>query len=175
MRLYVAENIRVRISSKKPVELVVPGTDDLRERLSLLLTCDAMLQYRVGGWNRTAYEEYRLASITGIRVVTTKQDIGEIVNFSTIITQIASLMGIRRELLLSPTRRRNVVDARRIIAAYLRQNARLSLSRIGNLIDRDHTDVLYLLKSHNSLMDTDRSYRNLYDGIVDQLSLQVNS
>ena len=50
------------------------------------------------------------------------------------------------------------VDCRRIVAAHLRTRG-FSLKQIGIELNRHHTTVLYLLRSHEQLLESDANYR----------------
>lgn len=50
------------------------------------------------------------------------------------------------------------VDCRRIVAAHLHERG-FSLNQIGIELNRHHTTVLHLLRSHKQLLESDDAYR----------------
>ena len=61
------------------------------------------------------------------------------------IEQIASAAGVTVDQVRGSSRTHELVEVRRIIAAYLRRRG-CSLPEIGRLLDRDHTSVMNLLR-----------------------------
>ena len=49
-------------------------------------------------------------------------------------------------------------DCRRIVAAHLRERG-YSLKQIGIELNRHHTTIIHLLRSHEELMQSDAAYR----------------
>ena len=60
-------------------------------------------------------------------------------------------------------RGRKLVDARRMYCVVARKFLPLPLSTIGKFIKRDHSSVVYYLKQHYSLMETDSTYEHFYN------------
>jgi chromosomal replication initiation ATPase DnaA len=65
-------------------------------------------------------------------------------------------------VLVSKHRPQNVVDARFMIIAAIRERLRLPVKRIGQLFNRDHTSVLHAIKTVQNLCHTDAIYRQQY-------------
>ncbi|MBQ0024425.1 MAG: chromosomal replication initiator protein DnaA [Bacteroidales bacterium] len=74
--------------------------------------------------------------------------------------EVCRYFGITKELFLSRTRKREIVQARQI-AMYLSRNlTKTSLSSIGTQLGgKDHATVLHACNTVSDLIDTDRSFR----------------
>ncbi len=64
--------------------------------------------------------------------------------------------------ILEPNRTAIVCDCRRILAAALRAN-HCSLHRIARTMQRHHTTILHLLRTHEALLEYDETYRKLVE------------
>lgn len=72
----------------------------------------------------------------------------ELVDLPFVVQLTCSLTGIKKEVLLSQTRNRNVVEARKIIALLARTYLKLSWQEIGNALgERCHGTVIHLVGS----------------------------
>lgn len=86
-----------------------------------------------------------------IQGLTTHKDV--LINM--IIEVIENALGIPFEVIASNARTREVSDARKILAHYLRTLCRLSFNKIGQILKRDHATVIYLLSSYQTVVDSD--------------------
>lgn len=78
----------------------------------------------------------------------------------TIMRIVSKMEGIDQDLLMSSTRKREVVQARQIAMYFAKQYTKSSLATIGKAIGKkDHATVLHANKVVNNLSDTDRYYR----------------
>lgn len=151
---------------KKGMQMVNPfhmhQNATLKVRLQTLLLCEAMLLLPKPVNDEYTDIEHRVAVITGIPVV--KLD-AQAVTESVIerLTGTAALLsGITPNDLTSRRRNRKLVDMRRMIAALLREHYGVSLTKLGKWLNRDHSDVVYLLRTHKNLLATDVGYRRDY-------------
>lgn len=109
-----------------------------------------------------------------IQGLTTRKDV--IINM--IIEVIENTLGIPFEVITSNARTREVSDARKIIAHYLRELCGLSYNNIGRILNRDHATVIYLLSNYKTVVDVEflrtknviksrisKSYKSLSDYI----------
>lgn len=71
-----------------------------------------------------------------------------------------------KERLLEQNRTALVCDCRRLLAAHLRAH-HFSLPLIGKTLRRHHTTVLYLLRTHDELLQSDKQYRTLVESFGD--------
>ena len=93
------------------------------------------------------------------------------ISVSRIQDEVCSYFGITREMFLSKTRKREIVQARQI-AMYLSRNlTKTSLSSIGTQLGgKDHATVLHACNTVSDLIDTDRSFRGFVRDIERQLT-----
>ena len=70
---------------------------------------------------------------------------------------------------MSKTRRREVVDARRISFRILRNVYGLSFQRIGDLFDKNHASVLHSLKDFDFILNHDDIFQNNYNKCMSAL------
>jgi chromosomal replication initiator protein len=95
---------------------------------------------------------------------------GQEVPADTILTQTARYFGLRREDLVSKSRSRPLTTARHIAMYLLRELTGLSLIKIGELFDRDHSTALHGIKRIENLMpNRDTVYRQ-----VQELTKRIN-
>ena len=82
----------------------------------------------------------------------------------TIMAETASYFGLRREDLVSKSRSRPLTTARHIAMYLLRELTGLSLIKIGELFDRDHSTALHGIKRIENLMpNRDTVYRQVQE------------
>jgi chromosomal replication initiator protein len=81
-----------------------------------------------------------------------------------ILGETADYFGLRREDLFSKSRSRPLTNARHVAMYLLRELTGLSLIKIGELFDRDHTTALHGIKRIESLMPArDVTYRQVQE------------
>src|SRR5918996_691276 len=84
------------------------------------------------------------------------------ISFETIMDETAKYFGLGREDLVSKSRSRPLTTARHIAMYLLRELTGLSLIKIGELFDRDHTTVMHGIKRIEQLMPArDTVYRQV--------------
>ena len=76
---------------------------------------------------------------------------------------VGSLYGLDFEQMISINRRRELVDARKIMSVLLRNVYKLTFSKIGAILQRDHTTMLHYYRDHENLMETDQDYKHFYN------------
>ena len=82
----------------------------------------------------------------------------------TIMSETASYFGLSREDLVSKSRSRPLTTARHIAMYLLRELTDLSLIKIGELFDRDHTTVMHGIQKIEKMMpDRDTTYRQVQE------------
>lgn len=93
------------------------------------------------------------------------------ITVSRIQDTVCNYFGISRDIFLSKTRRREIVQARQIAMYLSRSLTKTSLSSIGaQLGGKDHATVLHACSTVNDLMDTDRNFRGFVRDIERILS-----
>ena len=81
-----------------------------------------------------------------------------------ILDETAKYFGLTREDLISKNRSRPLTTARHVAMYMMRECTGLSLIKIGELFDRDHTTVLHGVKKVEALMrDRAPIYRQVHD------------
>jgi len=88
---------------------------------------------------------------------------------------IEEKIGVTKKEILSKSRLSNIVDARRIFAVILFRSSSLTLMRVGKRVDRDHSTVVFYNKSHNSLVKTDKFFREKYNSINEEFKELMRS
>jgi chromosomal replication initiator protein len=79
-----------------------------------------------------------------------------------ILAETARYFGLRREDLVSKSRSRPLTTARHVAMYLLRELTQLSLVKIGELFDRDHTTVMHgIQKVERLMLDRDATYRQV--------------
>ena len=60
--------------------------------------------------------------------------------------------------LISFTRLRRVVDARRAFAYFMRKETNYTLERVGSLLNKDHATILHYCRTAKALIKTDKDF-----------------
>jgi hypothetical protein len=72
--------------------------------------------------------------------------------------------------IFSKKRDLELVEARRFLMYYIKQNYKFTLKYIGKLVNSaDHSTVLHNLEVHQNYLDTDRKYKGKYETYNDKL------
>ena len=77
--------------------------------------------------------------------------------------------GVSLNDVCSRNRKREFVFTRMTIAYFLRMYTSLSTTEIGRLINRDHTAILYYLKTYDSEFRFNEVFRNFAESIKEEL------
>lgn len=80
-----------------------------------------------------------------------------------IIDVVSKALGINIKKLTGRQRQRELVDARRVCYALLKQKMELPAVVIGSYFSQDHSNILHHLKSHDALYKTYADYRLKFD------------
>lgn len=91
------------------------------------------------------------------------------VHIERIIEKICDVTGINPTTLSMRTRKREIVDARHIYCYIAKRETSLSLSKIGEPINRDHTSVLHAIKKIRNLKNNNKQIRNLINEIESRI------
>lgn len=73
------------------------------------------------------------------------------------------------------SRKQEVVYTRMIIAYFLRQYTTLSTTKIGRLINRDHSTIIHYLKTYDSEFRFNKDFRNFAESINRELQEKEKS
>ena len=74
---------------------------------------------------------------------------------------IERVTGVDKKLATSKDRRRFIVDARKMIIALLRKEVGLTCHQVGDILNMDHSTVLYNERMHNVHM-MEKDFRRVY-------------
>ena len=80
-----------------------------------------------------------------------------------IIDVVSKALGIHIKKLTGRQRQREIVDARRVCYAMLKNKMELPAIVIAGYFDQDHSNVLYHLKNHEDFYKTYDDYKLKYD------------
>ena len=92
-----------------------------------------------------------------------------------LIQEITTKSGIDAVELLSKTRRREVSDMRQFTFWSIRSTTKLSLGAIGGIFGRDHATVLHGLRNFESLINTDKVYKESVRSLVHSIGNELLS
>lgn len=67
------------------------------------------------------------------------------------------------------SRKRSVVEARALYYTILKNTTNLTLSKIGELVNKDHATVLHGIKNLQDWMNQNQYLKNAYDSILDRI------
>ncbi len=85
---------------------------------------------------------------------------------------VCDYFNIELDLLQTPTRKREIVQARQIAMFFSKSFTKFSLSSIGSQIGgKDHATVLHACKTVNNLIETDRQFKQYIDDILKKLKV----
>ena len=92
-----------------------------------------------------------------------------------VIDMLCAKFKITQEKMFSRTRKRECSDARNFFSLWVKENTKLSLSKIGkeerpNPVD--HTTIISNLKSAKALMQTDIEFKYLYQSLPRYIPLE---
>jgi chromosomal replication initiation ATPase DnaA len=81
-----------------------------------------------------------------------------------IIDQASLYSGYPVDVLMSPSRQKNISDARKLIFMKMKQYTKLSLGEMGALLNRDHATALNAIRKGYGWIDTkDKDFTKLYN------------
>ena len=78
---------------------------------------------------------------------------------------IELIIGVTKDDLKSKGRYRDYVDSRCIFTHFLRKYTKLSLTAIGNHINRNHATVLHQQRMTQNLLEVDEDFKQKYESI----------
>ncbi len=85
---------------------------------------------------------------------------------------VCSYFNVPVEMLISTTRKREIVQARQIAMFFSKSLTKSSLATIGSQIgDKDHATVLHACKTVNNLLETDKRFKFQIDEIEKRLKI----
>ena len=89
--------------------------------------------------------------------------------------EICEKYGMEWKIICSKSRKREVMEARRLYCALLRNIFLLPLQTIGNLTNTHHASVIHTIKQHNDYSEIykgyDKDYEDIKETLIDRNSL----
>lgn len=115
------------------------------------------------------YPGIRLADLPAtIRTVIKKR--GRQYNQTVIADSIFKVMSVPFRDIEHKTRKKGIVDARKIYCYQMKSKLNWSLKEIGRSMgNRDHTTVIHSIKAYQDLYETDDIFRDVCDKIEDEI------
>jgi chromosomal replication initiation ATPase DnaA len=90
-------------------------------------------------------------------------------------TEICEIFDLEWHIVTSKSRRKKIMEARRLYCALLRNIFMLPLETIGKLTNTHHASVLHTIKQHNDYSEIykgyDKNYENIKESLIDKSSL----
>lgn len=87
-----------------------------------------------------------------------------------IANAIESVIGIGYEDLKKKSRRRSLVEGRKMYCYFIKNKLGWSLKQIGDSIgNRDHTTVIHNIKGFGDLYQTDDTFRDISDRVAEEI------
>jgi len=83
--------------------------------------------------------------------------------------KVLEQLGVTDEQLHSPRHRRNLVDARYLMAAALMRLPQMRQADVAEILNTRQGDVSYMLHRHEVLKEVDKGYRAKWEKIVSLL------
>lgn len=83
-----------------------------------------------------------------------------------VISNVCEYFDISKKELLSSYRGKEVTEARSIIAFILHEKLRISSTKTGQAINRDHSTVLYFCKKIKGFIEVDKNYKELINNLI---------
>jgi len=74
------------------------------------------------------------------------------------IKNISKALNVQVSDIIGNKRQREIVTARMIAAATIRNNTQLTLKEIGSIFGKDHTSIIYHCKQYDALLKTKDKY-----------------
>ena len=89
-------------------------------------------------------------------------------------SEISKRYRLNWEQILSSSRVRVVVDARRMYCGILRNIFRLTFQEIADILDKNHATIIHNLQQHDAFVRILKSYKKNYDDIERTMLLDDN-
>lgn len=84
--------------------------------------------------------------------------------------------GFTKENLISPSRKRELVDMRQLVSFVLKTDFNRTLASIGTLLgDRDHSTILHSIRKFYDLYETNTGYKNKCNSILESAGIKTDN
>ena len=84
-------------------------------------------------------------------------------NESDIMQAVCSVTGLSKETITGPRRDAEVIRARKLFSVFAKQILGFKPDKIGRIINKDRTTVIFHIKNHEGDMFSCKPYRNAYN------------
>tara|TARA_R110002020_G_scaffold220785_2_gene428770 strand:- start:34773 stop:35192 length:420 start_codon:yes stop_codon:yes gene_type:complete len=78
---------------------------------------------------------------------------------------IEKQLGITYKQMMSPTRLKELVYSRAIFSVIARRYLNMTFHKIGELLKRDHSSIIFYMKKHDNEYELYKDYRDMYKKI----------
>lgn len=119
-----------------------------------------VLELRNINRNKCAYSLAGLDNKEVQRVI-----IGKATKLSDIANLVCLYLGVDEDTLHTPSRKRELVQARQMCMSFQKLYSKQSLKNVGRYWERDHSTVIHACQTIKDLIDTDRKLREEYNEI----------
>lgn len=86
----------------------------------------------------------------------------------TLENYVAGLFNITPDLLFTPTRKREVVDARKVCVSAMRDFTQATTNQIGNHFNLNHSTVSYLVGKASMYYRNEPEFKSIMDDVYDR-------
>lgn len=91
-----------------------------------------------------------------------------------IIREICSRYNVKWTSILSKSRQRTIIDARRLYCGILRGVFGLTFHQIGKILNKNHATIVHNVKIHDNFVRILKSYKRNYEEIESMFYLNEN-
>ena len=94
--------------------------------------------------------------------------------FEEIKKTACSVTNITLEELESKSRKRYVVDARRMVFSIAKDYLEMKISHIAHRVNMNHASIIHHLKQHKDLITSDIYYKDRFDKLLELYKLNIS-
>lgn len=88
-----------------------------------------------------------------------------------VVSLVANTLEVTEEQIYEHNRSREIVEARYIAMKIIRDNYKLSYTRIGLIFKNDHSTVIYAMNQVDDLMQSSKTFQDKFKKVSKQLML----
>lgn len=96
------------------------------------------------------------------------------IKFDILIKIVEEVSGVTSDKLISKSRLRPLVELRMICSNVLKESHKISVEKIGSILNIDHSTVSYHLRTHKNLLSQNKgNYKETYLEISDRYRQEI--
>jgi chromosomal replication initiation ATPase DnaA len=95
------------------------------------------------------------------------------INYS-FFEEVKDLFGVSLDDLKKRSRTEPLASVRALVGCYMHYELQYSRNRIGEILNRDKTNISHYFLNHEDRMDADRAYRKSYNALLEKTKDQKN-